>query len=152
MEVDYDVYAEGEAELGWFNCQVSARSEGPDGNDFELDELVFKIVEEIARNLKNAGLESAHLKVMGQFNSESAIANHVAADSEVELSLASEIRTRQADLIVNARVAAEPAQLEDFVSQSLAQLESQMGIGLQFDGVQAFKPGRPEPVHRFNEP
>ena len=29
MEVDYDVYAEGEAELGWLNCQAEMRAAVP---------------------------------------------------------------------------------------------------------------------------
>ena len=36
MEVDYDLYADGEAELGWLNCQVHVVH--PAGS-FKLDEL-----------------------------------------------------------------------------------------------------------------
>lgn len=157
MDVDYDIYAEGEAELGWFNCQVEAtapKSVTDSGEStaepFDLDRLVFMVVEEIARNLNKAGLESAHLKVIGQSSSESAIANHVAADAEPELSLAAEIQTGHANLIVNARVAAEPAELEEIVAKSLGNLESATGIRLKLEGIQSFKPGRPEPIHRLN--
>ena len=149
MEVDYDVYAEGEAELGWFNCQVAANTE--DDLDFDLDKLVFEIVSAISGKLRANSLESAHLKVIGQTPNDSAIANHVAADSDVELSLASEIRTREADLIVNARVAAEPDQLKTLVLESLEELDQHLGIKLVLNGIQSFKPGRPVPVHRLNE-
>src|SRR5262249_49772052 len=40
LDVDYDTYAEGEAELGWLNAAVRVRSERP----FDLDGLLMEIV------------------------------------------------------------------------------------------------------------
>lgn len=147
MEVDYDIYAAGEAELGWFNCQVAATA--ADGQEFELDDLVYQAVATISTYLARHELEPAHLKIMGQTVSESAIANHVASDADTELSLASEIRTQSADLIVNARVAASPQELEKLVAEALGKLEADLGVRLELTGVQCFQPGRPVPVHRM---
>ena len=104
MEMDYVVYAEGEAELGWLNCQVAASAD----ERFSLDEVVLKLVEQIGASLAAADHEVAHLKVLGQTLNDAAVANLVGSSVEAELSLASEIKPTSADLLVNARVAVDP--------------------------------------------
>ena len=148
MEMDYQLYAEGEAELGWLNCQVSAAV--PEGTEtkFELDQLVLSLVAGIGKRLAAENAEVAHLKVMGQTLNDNAIANLVSSTTESELSLASEIKTQKADLLVNARVAASPEQLEAAVRAETQQLSEQMGLQLEVGNMQSFRPGKPEPTHR----
>ncbi|MGI9517714.1 MAG: hypothetical protein ACR2NP_11755 [Pirellulaceae bacterium] len=43
LELDYDIYAEGAAELGWLNCSFLATSDEP----FSLDNLLVGIVESL---------------------------------------------------------------------------------------------------------
>ena len=144
MEVDYQLYAEGEAELGWFNCQVAARSESP----FELDQLVLALVSELAERLAAAEAEAAHLKILGQTLTESSIANLVDSASGAELSLASEIETTSADLLVNARVATSPEILEQIVVEGCRALAERTSIALELNSVQCFSPAPPTPTHR----
>ncbi len=144
MEVDYQTYAEGEAELGWLNCQIKSQSEGK----FELDKLVLLVVTQISQKLADAGCEIAHLKVLGQTLNDSAVANRVGSEVDCELSLASEIKTLAADLLVNARVAASPEQLEAIVREVAEVISEEMGIQLLVANMQSFRPGKPEPTHR----
>jgi Ni2+-binding GTPase involved in maturation of urease and hydrogenase len=146
MEVDYDIYAEGEAELGWFNCQLKATSDSP----FELDAVVLGIVQAVGEGLNHVSAETAHLKVLGQTISETAIANQVDSDSAAELSLASEIKTTNADLLINARVATDPDSLTEIVQQQCGLISEKMGINFELTGIQSFRPGRPEPTHRMS--
>ena len=146
MDVDYKTYAEGEAELGWLNCQVSATSEV----GFDLDDLVLKMVQGIGRELEATGCEVAHLKVLGQTMSDAAVANLVGSSVESELSLASEIKTQSADLLVNARVASSPENLTVIVNQVALQLAVELSIALVVGKMQSFRPGKPEPTHRAN--
>ena len=147
MPMDYDTYAEGEAELGWLNCQVTAKAD----EKFELDQVVLAIVRQTASRLKEAKCEIAHLKSLGQTMTEAAVANVVDSDSEAELSLASEIKTTAADLLVNARVAASPEQLEEIVHAACEDVAAELSVELQVAGVQSFRPARPEPTHRATE-
>ena len=147
MDVDYDIYAEGEAELGWLNCQVSVES-GQDQEKFSLDTLVLKTVEEIGNALADQNVETAHLKVMGQTMTESAVANLVGRGVDAELSLASEINTNKAELWVNARVATEPENLQSVIEQCIALIGNELKLNTSISGMQSFKPGRPVPVHR----
>ena len=144
MDMDYVTYAEGEAELGWLNCQIQATSEAR----FDLDQLVLRVVDDISQELDKSGSEIAHLKVLGQTLNDSAVANRVGSATESELSLASEIRTLSADLLVNARVASSPNLLESIVRQVASELASELNVGLAVGQMQSFRPGKPEPTHR----
>ena len=145
MEVDYDIYAEGEAELGWLNCQVQVTS----SKLFALDELVLRVVSVLRDALEQANAEPAHLKVLGQFGDNTAIANLVGSEVEPELSLASEIGTASADLIVNARVAVDPLDLESLVNSAVSQIAREFNVTAAISGMQRFRPGRPTPTHRL---
>ena len=144
MEMDYATYAEGEAELGWLNCQITAAGE----LRFSLDDVVLKLVAQIGQRLSDAGHEVAHLKVLGQTLNDAAVANLVGSAVEAELSLASEIKPTQADLLVNARVAVDPDQLREIVLTVTQKLAKQLNIALTVGNIQSFRPSKPEPTHR----
>jgi hypothetical protein len=145
MEVDYDVYAEGEAELGWLNCQVRVGSP----SSFKLDNLVLRLVTALSEALAASDAEPAHLKVLGQAGPDTAIANLVGSEASPELSLASEIDSSRAELIVNARVAVDPVDLEGVVTRTVAKVAAELGVTAEIAGMQRFRPGRPTPTHRM---
>jgi len=147
MEMDYEIYAEGEAELGWLNCQVKAASKDEDSK-FSLDEVVLAYVQRIGEQLKEAGAEVAHLKVLGQTLENSSIANMVSSDGEAELSLASEINATEAELLVNARVAADPDTLATIVNSVAQAMQDSIPVKFSVGQMQSFRPGKPEPTHR----
>ncbi len=147
MDMDYATYAEGEAELGWLNCQVQAKSKVAD-EKFSLDEIVLALVRDIGSQLAESGAEIAHLKVLGQTLENSAIANLVSSDGIAELSLASEINTSSVELLVNARVATSPESLETIVKKVTGDLQQSMPVQFSIGEMQSFRPGKPEPTHR----
>lgn len=147
MEMDYDKYAEGEAELGWCNCEVEIRS--LEDQRFELDKMIVSLTEEICAALKSSGLEPAHLKIMGQYGVDAAVANLVDSDTGVELSLASEIEAPSCEAIVNARVGSEPEKLKQIVEEACEKLAAKTQTTVLLSGMQSFSPGRPNPTHRM---
>ncbi len=147
MDVDYDVYAEGEAELGWLNCQAQLQAQ--DDAKIDVDALVVNLVERLRDLLKTNNAEPAHLKVLAQTLTDTAIANLTGSTDDVELSLASEVKTPAIDLIVNARVAGSPELLEDLVRLAVAELAASLGLTHEVNGMQRFRPGRPVPTHRM---
>jgi len=146
MNVDYDVYAEGEAELGWLNCKVQLRSETQ--ADFGLDDIVFGLVDRLQTALARSGHEPAHLKVLGETPDSVAMANLVGSEAAVELSMKSAARVADAGVIVNARVATEPEELERIVRATVAELAADRGLRFDVQNMQRFRPGRPVPTHR----
>ena len=148
LDIDYDTYAEGEAELGWLNSsvQITAVSE------FPLDVLLLDIITRLRDSLGDANAETAHLKVIGLWEGFFGVANLVSSDSAPELSLASNCCVRDVDVIVNARVAIDPVLLEEQVVSAVGSSCSQLDAEHEFRRTQSFRPGRPVPTHRFEEP
>ena len=147
MDVDYDVYAQGEAELGWLNAQVSLRANSP----FELDSLLMKLLSGIRSSLNSSAAEIAHLKVVGMQDGKYAVANLVSSASEPALSIGSNCWTTEADVVVNARVAIDPETLTQTVQTCLLSLCDSLGIDVSINTLQSFRPGRPVPTHRLTE-
>jgi G3E family GTPase len=145
MEVDYDTYAEGEAELGWLNCELHVR--GKD-TPFSLDRVVGAMVDELGNRLGAVHAETAHVKVLGQYERAVSIANLVANGADVETSRESHVEVPSAQLILNARVAIDPSQLESIVHESLASLSEAQRLEVELGPLQSFRPGRPVPTHR----
>jgi Ni2+-binding GTPase involved in maturation of urease and hydrogenase len=147
-EVDYDIYAAGEAELGWLNCSVKLRSEHG-SVEFPLDQIVVELVELLAAALAAKGAEPAHLKILGEVDGAFAIANQVSSQSPIELSVAADILVPAAVLTVNARVALDPEQLASEVAAAVELLAQHHGLRSQIEHSQHFRPGRPVPTHRM---
>ena len=147
MEVDYDIYAEGEAELGWLNSQVFVESP----QEFDLDAFLMDLIQRLHARLLSSSAEAAHLKVIGLCEGSYAVANLVSNVTGPELSLASNSCTHSANVVVNARVATDPAELESIVRDELAAVAAAMSVSQKVISLQSFKPGRPVPTHRIIE-
>lgn len=145
MDVDYDVYAAGEAELGWLNCQVRVES----STAWPLDQFLLTTIGRLQTRLRESSSETAHLKVIGLTDSGYAVANLVSNSLDPELSLPSGVVTPVASVVVNARAAADPQLLEHFVREELAAACHSIQAQLHVLTLQSFRPGRPVPTHRL---
>ncbi len=145
LDIDYDIYAEGEAELGWLNASI--RVAAP--REFRMDDLLRDIIARLARSLDSAGAETAHLKAIGLWEGFFGVANLVSREHVPELSLPSHCTVCELDLIVNARVAIDPAVLQETVESAVSAACDAVGAAAEFRQTQSFRPGRPTPTHRF---
>ncbi len=164
LDIDYDTYAEGEAALGWLNCGVRFTSK----TQWSLDELVQRLVTQFSQTLLATNLEPGHVKVLataepttkptGELASAggitnipptTAIANWVASDAPIELSLASHQNTTNANALINVRVHGDPDTLAEIVKTSVAEVATSLDLIYELSEVQHFRPGRPEPQHRY---
>jgi G3E family GTPase len=146
LDLDYDIYAAGEAELGWLNSSLKVSGD----REFELDGMLLEIVDSIRERLGAGGYETAHLKVIGLWEGFFGVANLVSSDSRPELSLPSHSRVREVDLIVNARVATDPSILEHIVGDAVRGASLAREALIRFHHTQSFRPARPVPTHRVS--
>ncbi len=148
LDIDYDTYAEGEAELGWLNA--TARLTGAAA--FDLDALLTTTLNDLAEVCRAHGGEVAHLKLIGMDDAGAfAVGNLISSDTAPKLSLPSGLRPQEAELIVNARVAIDPAVLEEEVKRVVAARCAAAGVRAEFRTSQSLRPGRPVPTHRYAE-
>jgi Ni2+-binding GTPase involved in maturation of urease and hydrogenase len=148
MDVDYDTYAVGEAELGWLNSSLLISAREP----LALDGLLLNIIGRLRDLLETIHAETAHLKVIGMADGAYAVANLVSSFSPAELSLPSRAMVREAQLVVNARVATAPETLTELVQEAVHAACAACGATAAFQQTQSFRPGRPVPTHRILEP
>jgi G3E family GTPase len=152
MEVDYGIYADGEARLGWLNAtiQISATSE------LDANAVLERLARTIQAQLDASGGEVAHLKMTfspdGGLNDIAAV-NLVRSDFVPELSLRLEQPVTAGQLILNLRAEAAPETLAAAVDSSLATISSQYpGAQFRLEHLEKFRPGKPQPTHRLLTP
>lgn len=146
LDIDYDTYAEGEAELGWLNASSRLTADPA----FAIDPLLSRIVEDLRQSLALTGSEVAHLKVIGlETGGAFGVANLVSSSTGTELSLPSNANAHELDLIVNARVATDPNELEKEVRRIVSVACAEANIAVEFRDAQSLRPGRPTPTHRY---
>lgn len=145
LDIDYDTYAEGEAELGWLNSSVRVSAK----EAFDLDRFLMDVVARLQQSLRGAGAEVAHLKAIGLWEGFFGVANLVSSDGAPTLSLPSRCQVKETDLIVNARVALDPAILREHVDRAVAASCTAFSATAAPAKTQSFRPGRPTPTHRY---
>jgi len=149
MEVDYDVYADGEALLGWLNATVRLAATAP----FDAENVVTLLARSIQEHLKAQHAEVAHLKMT--YSPDEALAGEIAAvnlvrnDFVPELSLKLQDPSCGGQLIINLRAENAPEALAAIVRESLGRLERDVpGLTAGLEHLEHFRPGRPTPTHR----
>ncbi|MCI0639041.1 MAG: cobalamin biosynthesis protein P47K [Gemmataceae bacterium] len=145
LDIDYDIYADGEAELGWLNSSVRVKAD----KNFALDSLLMDVVQGLKQDLHGSGAEVAHLKAIGLWEGFFGVANLVSSEGKAELSLPSRCQVAEADVIVNARVAIDPEELKERVQRVVGAACKKVGAQVQEHQTQSFRPGRPQPTHRY---
>lgn len=147
-DVDYDIYAEGEAELGWLNAELRLQSTA--GSKFLLDEVIVELLDRLRQACRAVDAEPAHLKLLADAGAAgAAVANLVSSEGRAELSVSSAAEASHAEITVNARVAIDPAVLTQLLEEQVAELAKQRGLQAKLTNVQSFRPGRPMPTHRM---
>lgn len=149
MEVDYEVYAEGEALLGWVNFTATVTSTTPfDGNAY-----LERLAADLHGRLAAEGIEVAHLKMTfaPDEGADLAVVNLVRTDGRAEFSHTLQEPLTVGELIVNLRAEADPERLQELALESVKETASASSIEADVVHAEAFRPGRPVPTHRLTQ-
>ena len=146
LQIDYDIYAEGEAELGWLNATAVLTGKK---TLLPLQAVAEGMVEQIRIALAAESLEPIHLKILADGEGDFSVANLVSSAAATELSRPSENKTRRCELTINARVAADPAVLSRIVRDSLSRTATRFAADCELTDLEHFRPARPVPTHRI---
>ena len=152
MAVDYEIYAEGEALLGWLNATVALRATTAFDGNLALREFAAAL----QSRLMAAGAEIAHLKMTLDPDGgigDLAVINLVRNDYVAELSQELQDALESGQLIVNIRAEVGAEVLKSAVDESL---KSCFGEGraakASLEHLEFFQPGKPQPTHRIAIP
>jgi G3E family GTPase len=144
-DVDYEIYAEGEALLGWLNATARISSHEPfDGNG-----LLRRIGDDIHTRLVAAGGEIAHLKMTfsPDEGNDLGVLNLVRSDGSTESVHQLQEEVDAGELIVNLRAEADPTVLREAFESALAGLTP--GFDVKIEHTECFRPAKPTPTYRM---
>ena len=152
MDVDYAVYAEGEALLGWLNATAALSIAG----EFDANALLQTLAAEIQQRLQTATAEIAHLKMTYSPDAglgDIAVVNLVRNDYVPELAIRLDQPAGGGQLVINLRAEAPPEALAEALRAGLpAAAASVPGLQIALEHLEFFRPGKPVPTHRISAP
>lgn len=152
VEINYETYSDGEALLGWLNCTIQLSH--PTGVD--ANAILAACAQSVQEFLQKNGAEIGHLKMTLSPDvglGDIAVINLVRNDHVPELSLTLEEPVQSAQVILNLRAEAAPEVLRDAVQNAVSQLrKTDSKMKLELEHLEHFRPGRPNPTHRFLTP
>lgn len=149
MAVDYEVYADGEALLGWLNATVTLKAT----EEFEANDFLRALATDVQQRLQKEGTEIAHFKMTYSpddgIAGELASVNLVRSDYIPELGMELDEPSEGGQLIVNLRAEADPATLMEAVKAGLVETCTQFPtLVAKLEHEEHFRPGKPTPTHR----
>ena len=145
LEIDYDIYAEGEARLGWLNCTVRLDSDEP----FDGNQTLVALARRIRARVADIGQDIAHLKMTLDSRDGTgtlSVVSVVGADREPDLQESLLDRIDGGELVINLRAEADPTLLESVTREAVASLG---GVRATMEHLEQLRPGRPTPTHRM---
>jgi G3E family GTPase len=143
-EVDYDVYAEGEAVLGWLNARVQMES----AEAIDWDAFASKLLRNLKESLQASRAEAAHVKVFLSSQNGALTANLTSSATGPVVHGQAPAKTRGSEIVVNARVHMPPEILRILVERSI-QVTAGERIATRVLSLESFSPSRPQPTHRY---
>jgi G3E family GTPase len=141
-DVDYEIYAEGEALLGWLNMSVfiSVATE-MDGNEL-LRGFAARIREALG------DVEIAHLKmtlVPEEEGGDIGVLNLVRSDGIAELSHCLKEPLSAGELLLNLRAEADP----ELLRRAVLEASGASGCQVEIKHLEHFRPAKPQPTYRM---
>ena len=146
LDVDYDRYAAGEAALGWLNTRRTLACTGP-AADWQA--FCGVLMGALRDALDQRMLPIGHLKLLLSTDEGHLVASLTRAGGAISC-FGRTGPSREADLVLNARVETTPDDLESIVRRALAAAAgSDLRVTIQ--AIRALRPGRPVPTFRYTE-
>ena len=146
LELDYDIYAEGEAMMGWLDESLDIFTTEPVAYN-----AAFLLINKIEHNIRSRGYFIGHLK----FLVDDGVTNHkisfTATPVAANLQHTAYPATKKISLLINARVQANPSEIKQVISQAIDETVDQTGCRVVVHKLSSFQPGYPTPAYRFQD-
>jgi len=143
VEVDYDIYAEGEAVLGWLNSNIELNGEPTDWDAFAGDFL-----QDLSHEFDKRNATVGHVKIILENGDDYLMGNLTGKCKTLNFRGSAGI-SKKARLTLNARVEMSPEDLEDIVRKIL-DANSNGNLTVKIVALRCLSPGRPNPTFRFD--
>lgn len=143
LEVDYDVYAEGEAVLGWLNATIELA-----GNSVNWDAFARELMQNLSKQFDAMEASVGHVKILVESGDKYIVSNLTGLNDTLTFRQSAGTGDN-AFLTVNARVEMSPVLLENIVRTTIDTI-SGTTISKKIIALRCLSPGRPNPTFRFD--
>ena len=143
LEIDYDRYGDGEAQLAWLDKSILITA--PHRNAFDIANETIRCIHDA---IKRENLTIGHLKFFIEtVNQKKKVS--ITTTSQLYNYQPQQNDAGQAHVLINARVQTKPSGLHDIVTDTLKQIVKKFDCNITVEKWSAFKPGYPKPTYRI---
>jgi G3E family GTPase len=146
LELDYGMYAEAEACLGWLNATGTLAAE----QQFAPSDWLATTLGALEQRFAAHGAAVAHVKLHMRTPSGALKASLTQAGQPISWDMrAGAEQTSSARFILNARVSTDPHTLEAIVRQTIAETSARPALRSDLTFLECFSPLPPQPTYRL---
>lgn len=138
LEIDYDLYAEGEARLAWLDQSMEILG-------INAQQGAKYLMEEIYQQTQSQGYPIGHLKFLVDginkisFTAQSSVSYNPPATPQSSV-----------HLLLNIRVQSSPEAILQLINEACKNIENQYNYKINMHSQSAFQPGYPQPFYRMS--
>ncbi|HET9277434.1 MAG TPA: GTP-binding protein [Flavitalea sp.] len=144
LEIDYDLYAKGEAILGWLDQKIKIKTK-----DYSAHSVAVNFITAVYSGIKQTDNPVAHLKFLLDDGVKQHKISFTTLDDISKEFLLVDNEVNEILILMNARIQTEAIKLEKLVSDILQEIRKQTGSEITIEKKAAFQPGYPRPTHRI---
>jgi G3E family GTPase len=145
VEIDYQRYGAGEAEMAWLDQAIHWVS--PQGN---LRQSIVALIRAIHSAIRTQNWPIGHVKFMIETSGDNVKVSLPSIEEPGWEEAIPVLKDSAANILINARVQAQADQLRAVVVTAIEQAVQQTNASYEELDVAAFHPGFPRPTHRMN--
>ena len=142
-EVDYDIYAEGEAVLGWLNSHIEIS-----GEQTNWDVFTRNLLQDLSQQFDSRKASVGHVKIILEAGENFILGNLTGTGATLNFRGSAGTSTK-ARLTLNARVEMSPVDLEQIVRHML-EVNTKGDMEFKIVALRSLSPGRPNPNYRYD--
>lgn len=139
LQIDYDIYATGEAKLAWFDAELEIYS-----SNNNASKLAEDLINNIYKKINQQQFSIGHLKFLVNENHKISFTSN----AQPLIQLKNE-QAQKVNLLINIRVQTEPEQINELIHEAIEEAETESLCEIIVDSVSCFQPGYPKPAYRI---
>lgn len=142
LELDYNLYGEGEMQLAWLDASLIMNSK-----KLPVSKVIMQLSEDIYNKMKEQQSIIGHIKYFiddGYEQYKLSYTTSGCCDNPL-----STHPSHKASVLINARVQTQPEYLENIIRSSIEKISLVTKSVIDIKSLVAFRPGFPKPTHRI---
>ncbi|MFY9413889.1 MAG: GTP-binding protein [Tepidanaerobacteraceae bacterium] len=145
LDINYEIYGQAEAYLGWLNLTATVDTE----TEIDINDLISEISDKLRKEFIKLDKEIAHYKILAVSGVDWAKASIFDIAEQLIFDKRAQEGSSNWDIVLNIRADIDDQVLLEIVKEVLRESIEQRRGTLSVSNVQCFKPKQPNPTYRM---